>query len=45
MNEVERELLVLIEDLANELDFWEQSEGFLWNEKLKERTNEALGRE
>ena len=32
----------LIIDLVDELDFWEQSEGFLWGEpELKKRAREA----
>ena len=37
-----REHETLITDLVDELDFWEQSEGFLWGEpELKKRAREA----
>jgi hypothetical protein len=38
--EIER-LKAIITKLADELDFWEQSEGFLWDPELKKLSREA----
>lgn len=36
----EEELKPLIQDLAAELDWWQQSEGFLWDIDLKKRVKD-----